>query len=64
MSGIRPWTLEDEDRLRTLVEAKRNLAFVAKELKRTESAVAGRAYKLGLRFGKPKTRGLNLRSAC
>jgi hypothetical protein len=28
-------------------------------LKRTESAVAGRANKLGLRFGKPKTRGLN-----
>ena len=58
MSDSRPWTPEDEDRLRALVEAKRTLTFVAKELKRTESAVAGRAYKLGIRFGKPKTRGL------
>jgi hypothetical protein len=53
-----PWTPEDEARLRTLIEANRNLAVVAKELKRTEAAVAGRAYKLGLRFGKSKSRGL------
>ena len=62
MSGSRPWTPEDEDRLRALVEeAKRTLTFAAKELMRTESAVAGRAYKLGIKFGKPKTRGLGAR---
>jgi len=61
MSGAsRHWTPEEEeDRLRNFVEANRSLSFVAKELKRTESAVAGRAYNLGLRFGRPKTRGLN-----
>jgi len=58
MIGSRPWTPEDEDRLRALAEAKRTLTFAAKELMRTESAVAGRAYKLGIKFGKPKTRGL------
>ena len=41
-----------------MAEAKRTLTFAAKELMRTESAVAGRAYKLGIKFGKPKTRGL------
>ena len=46
MSGSRPWTPEDEDRLRALAEAKRTLTFAAKELMRTESAVAGQAYKL------------------
>ena len=61
MSGSRPWTPEDEDRLRALVEAKRTLTFAAKELMRTESAVAGRAYKLGIKFVKPKTRGLGTR---
>ena len=61
MSGSRPWTPEDEDRLRALVEAKRTLTFAAKELMRTESAVAGRAYKLGIKFAKPKTRGLGAR---
>jgi hypothetical protein len=54
---------EDEDRLRTLVEAERALTVVAKELKRTEAAVAGRAYKVGIKFGKPKSRGLKSRSA-
>ena len=62
MIGSRPWTPEDADRLRALVEeAKRTLTFAAKELMRTESAVAGRAYKLGIKFGKPKTRGLGAR---
>ena len=59
MSNSRPWTSEDDDLLRALAEANRTIAFVAKELKRTESAVAGRAYKLRLRFGKPRTRGLS-----
>jgi len=61
MIGSRPWTPEDEDRLRALAEAKRTLTFAAKELMRTESAVAGRAYKLGIKFGKPKTRSLRAR---
>jgi hypothetical protein len=61
MSGSRVWTPEDEDRLRALAEAKRTLTFAAKELMRTESAVAGRAYKLGIKFGKPKSRGLGAR---
>ena len=58
MNSSRPWTPEDEDRLRALAEAKRRVSFVAKELKRTEAAVAGRAYKLGIKLGKSKTRGL------
>jgi hypothetical protein len=52
MSSSQPWTPEDEDRLRALAEAKRRVSFVAKELKRTEAAVAGQAYKLGIKFGK------------
>jgi hypothetical protein len=42
MSGSRPWTPEDADRLRALVEeAKRTLTFAAKELMRTEYGWAG-----------------------
>lgn len=58
MSSSQTWTPEEEDLLRTLVEAERSLSFIAKKLKRTEAAVAGRAYKLGVRFGKPRTQGL------
>jgi GH24 family phage-related lysozyme (muramidase) len=61
MSSNQPWTPEDEDRLRALAEAKRSVSFVAKELKRTEAAVAGWAYKLGI--GKFKTRGLKSKVA-
>ena len=59
--AIRPWTPEAEDLLRRLAAADRRIPVIAKELKRTESAVAGRAYKLGIRFGKPRTRGLSPR---
>ena len=57
----RPWTPVEDDQLRTLAAANRNIGAIARELDRTEAAVTGRAYKLGVRFGKPKTRGLGAR---
>jgi hypothetical protein len=62
MTGTgRAWTSEEDNQLRTLAAANRNVGAIAPELKRTEAALSGRAYKLGLRFGKPKTRGLGAR---
>lgn len=62
MTGTgRSWTSEEEDQLRTLAAANRNIGAIARVLKRTEAAVSGRAYKLGIRFGKPTTRGLGAR---
>ena len=43
MTGSQPWTPEDDDRLQSLVAADRRLPVIAKELERTEAAVAGRA---------------------
>lgn len=45
-----PWSTEDEDRLRSFVLAGKNAAFFSKALMRSEAAVLGRAYKLGLFF--------------
>lgn len=61
MSSSQRWTPEEDARLQTLTEAARTVSVVAKELKRTEASVAGRAYRLGLRFGKPKSRGKVMR---
>ena len=51
-----PWTAEDEELLRRLIIAGKNVAVVSKELMRTEAAVSGRAYKLGMFFGKARSK--------
>jgi hypothetical protein len=55
------WTPEEDNQLRTLAAANRNIGAAARELNRTEAAVIARAYKLGVRFRKPNTRGLGAR---
>ena len=42
------WTLDEDERLQSLVQAGRAYAYVAEKLKRTPAAVRGRAVKLGL----------------
>ena len=61
MTGGRSWTTEEDDALRALVAANRNIGSVARELNRTEAAVLGRVYNLGIRLGKRTTRGLGAR---
>jgi hypothetical protein len=51
-----PWTAEDEEQLRRVILAGKNVAVVSKELMRTEAAVLGRAYKLGMFFGKARSK--------
>jgi hypothetical protein len=57
----RPWTSEEDDQIRSLIAANRNIGVIARELKRTEAAVTGRVYQLGIRLSKPTTRGLGAR---
>ena len=59
----RPWTAEEDEELRALATAGRNAAYAAKQLNRTGAAVTNRASKLGIRFGKAKSRGLGARSS-
>lgn len=59
--GGRSWSSEEDDKLRSLIAANRNIGVMARELKRTEAAVTGRVYKLGIRLGKARTRGLGAR---
>jgi sulfur transfer protein SufE len=55
------WTPEEDDRLRMLVEAGKQIEFVAAELKRSAKAVKGRAYILRISLKrvnlKPKAKG-------
>ena len=46
----RPWTSEDDYRLRTLLESGASPAIVATKLKRTLTATKGRAGLLGISF--------------
>lgn len=57
----RVWTVEEDEKLRALTLAGRNAAYGAKNLNRTEAALVNRASKLGVRFGKAKSRGLGAR---
>jgi len=50
------WTPEEDNRLRTLLEAGRPIAFVAADLKRSESAVKARAYGLRISLKRVKLR--------
>jgi hypothetical protein len=50
----RPWTTEDDARLRQLLEAGASISVVAVKLKRTASAVKSRSTKLGVE--RPQTR--------
>ncbi len=45
-----PWTSEDDDRLRTLLESGASAAVVAAKLKRTLAATKGRAGLLRISF--------------
>jgi hypothetical protein len=47
---IRPWSAEDVKTLRALAKARLSGPQVAKKLRRTRSAVAQKAMKLGVRF--------------
>ncbi|WP_354243676.1 hypothetical protein [Bradyrhizobium sp. LA2.1] len=53
---IKFWTQEEDDKIRDCV--KRGLSFreMAKEIGRPEAGVTGRAYRLGLKSGRPATR--------
>jgi hypothetical protein len=43
-----PWTPEEVDLLRTLLEANSSIHLIAAKLKRTVSAVKGRVHLLGM----------------
>jgi hypothetical protein len=53
---IKFWTQEEDDKIRDCV--KRGLSFreMANEIGRPEAGVTGRAYRLGLKSGRPATR--------
>ena len=57
-----PWTPEEDNRVRTLLGAGQSIAFVAADLKRSESAVKGRAYVLRISLKrvkmKPRAKGM------
>jgi hypothetical protein len=53
MPGNRPWTLEDEARLRSLIADGTSIALVAAKLKRTITAIRGRAKILKLPLRQP-----------
>jgi hypothetical protein len=59
--GWTPWTPEEDNRLRMLVEAGKPIEIVATELKRSVKAVNGRAYRLRISLKrvklKPKAKG-------
>jgi hypothetical protein len=61
VSPSRPWTAAEDETLRALAIAGRNAAYASKQLNRTEAALTNRASKLGIRFGKAKSRGLGAR---
>ena len=64
MTGTnRIWSEEDEKLLRALVVANKSIGTIASQLQRTEASVIARGYKLGLRFGRPKSQGLGVRNA-
>ncbi len=44
--GSRPWTPEEDERLRILIEARTSIALVAAKLKRSVPAVRARARML------------------
>jgi hypothetical protein len=44
----RPWMPEEDNRLRTLLEEGSSTVLVAAKLKRTVSAIKGRAHVIGL----------------
>jgi len=44
----RPWTAEDDDRLKSLIEANMSTHLIAAEMKRTIQAVKYRASTLGI----------------
>ena len=46
----RPWTPKEDNRLRTLLEEGASTTLVAAKLKRTISAVRGRAAVIGISF--------------
>lgn len=46
MTGGRPWTADEESRLRDMIEAGINLDKIAKQLGRTEQAIINRCYTL------------------
>jgi hypothetical protein len=51
-----PWTPEEVDRLRTLLEANSSLHLTAAKLKRTVSAVRGRVYLLRMSLRQVKAK--------
>jgi hypothetical protein len=50
----RPWMPEEDNRLRTLLEEGASTVFVAAKLKRTVSAIKGRAHVIGMSFRRIK----------
>jgi hypothetical protein len=44
----RPWTAEDDDRLKSLIEANMSIHLIAAKMKRTTQAVKYRANSMGI----------------
>ncbi len=44
----RAWTAEDDDRLKSLIEASVSIDLIATEMKRTSHGVKSRAHALGI----------------
>ena len=45
---FRAWTAEDDDRLKSLIEANMSIDLIAAEMKRTTKGVKTRAHVLGI----------------
>ena len=45
---VRAWTAEDDDRLRSLIEASVSIDLIAAKMKRTTKGVRNRAHVLGI----------------
>jgi hypothetical protein len=56
----RPWTAEDDARLRSLLAAGDSVSLAAAKLKRTASAVKSRSGKLGVPLLKTRSRAKSL----
>jgi hypothetical protein len=53
--GKKPWTPEEDERLRTLLEAGTSLFLVAAKLRRTLAATRGRASIIGVSVKQEKS---------
>jgi hypothetical protein len=53
-----PWTPEEVDRLRTMLEANSSIHLIAAKMKRTVHAVKGRVHLMGISLRQVKAKKL------